>query len=108
MKDESIAQDLDAVLEVLERDGWCQGAILNRWGNKCLLGAMIAMNFSEPHMADLCHALGLNRYTSTASLPSSVSGDVLGRMSVALWNDRVSIDFSDVRTLLKTKADEYR
>lgn len=114
LSNEQIADDLDAALAILDRDGWTQGACYRRGeGSHCLAGALWEGSFqrtggshvwgfpvekeAKDYIKGLVESLGMTYG------PMGISGP---RMTH--WNDTPGRTFEEVRELLKTKADEIR
>lgn len=89
------ADDLLAAAEIIQRRGWCQGALQKADGSVCLVGAL-----------RLASDGSVNRYGSTRV------ADAIGALDLprfaAYYNDDPTTTAEDVILLLKTTAERLR
>ena len=81
-------------IDVLRRDGWCQGTFVNEHGQHCLVGAMDhAFSFSDDVFSEDDYTL----------LRSRLYGHIRST-SLTRWNDRKCRTAKDVIKLLQKVA----
>lgn len=90
----------DKAIEVLERDGWCQGFLTNSQGQHCLLGAMNQAHYNDEvgdfhQFYELRQAVSAHIYNGT--------GDA---SSITLWNDTPGRTREDVIELLRRAGED--
>lgn len=86
-----VAADLRAAADVLERDGWRQGELVDSYGCRCVLGAMDA-------------AAPLRREDAVEQMWNALA-DVVGTRAIVKWNDAPGRTADEVIAALRTAAD---
>ena len=80
---------------IIDRDGWCQGALVNRHGNVCGLGAV------RRAQLELGNAGFFDR-----EIEEAMHRFAFGYTSFTYWNDDVHRTVDEVQHALKLLAEE--
>ena len=104
MREATITEVCDRMLENLERDGWCQRSYHEPAGQECLTQA------ARTAIGQLL----LNEHVPTLALLQSVQWALVRNIGgnhladLIEWNDADGREFHQIRELLKTTADQHR
>lgn len=117
---EQIAQDIEAALAILDRDGWCKGAPKNRQGEHCMYGALLEASCQRHRttwdemrlhaLGDLWNGKVWSYAFRMAKMMDMAAGSTMHPLIAKMtnFNDRAATKYEDVRELMKRKADEIR
>jgi len=89
-------QDAVTPLEILRRDGWCKGTVLNDSGERCLIGALKLSPFAHPWDSRIILIVD---EVVREQFPDRIGG-YKGR-HIADFNDHPDTTFADVELVLE-------
>jgi hypothetical protein len=95
---EFLAEVLDKTVEVLERDGWCQGAFESARGERCAVGAI-------RRAARELQGASLRTVGARAAFAKYIG---VGTLDVVEWNDTKGRTAAEVIDALKHTAKKLR
>lgn len=98
------------------RQGHCRGHMIDRWGNRCAIGALTRVHIGDqetplrrllddPIAFDASVALA--GYLETAGVPACGCGRDLRVHTIAGWNDTIAADGEEVAATMEKAAAAY-